>query len=486
MKLIEEEITSCFEDRKLFPPGFRFHPTDEELILYYLKRKICRRRRRMDVITETDVYKWDPEELPGLSKLKTGDRQWFFYSPRDRKYPNGGRSNRATRHGYWKATGKDRIITYNSRDVGVKKTLVYYKGRAPSGERTDWVMHEYTLDEDELRRCESAKDYYALYKVYKKSGPGPKNGEQYGAPFREEDWTDEEVENNELVSQEISVKPVDEVPAVDEGRVDRQAQFSSDLEEFVNRIVDVPPLSVADYGFALEELANDEEAQSNLVDLSSRDISLHDQRIILPQARTQYHAQGSFDFTQSGTSQLQLHEASEVTSASRSQVPYSDAVEDDFFEVQDFLEMDDLVGPQPSVPNSGKSIETLDDLEFNEFDGLGEHDLYKDMPPLGFTGLEVGQQGKSFPPYLNNLQNEVANPVSNFYFNNNTEPEPEPISYEQTYLSNAQNATSQQWLHDQRSFVYTASESHTGTIPPSTSGIATGFFVGMLGSLQSL
>ncbi|KAI3749942.1 hypothetical protein L2E82_20563 [Cichorium intybus] len=49
---------------KCFPPGFRFNPTDEELVLYYLKRKICGRSLKLDIIGEVDVYKWDPEELP--------------------------------------------------------------------------------------------------------------------------------------------------------------------------------------------------------------------------------------------------------------------------------------------------------------------------------------------------------------------------------------------------------------------------------------
>ncbi|KAE8735855.1 NAC domain-containing protein 74 [Hibiscus syriacus] len=152
------------------PPGFRFHPTDEELIVYYLKRKINGRQIELEVIPEVDLYKCEPWDLPGKSLLPSKDLEWYFFSPRDRKYPNGSRTNRATKSGYWKATGKDRKVNSNTRAVGMKKTLVYHRGRAPHGSRTDWVMHEYRLDDSE---CESASaglnDAYALCRVFKKS-----------------------------------------------------------------------------------------------------------------------------------------------------------------------------------------------------------------------------------------------------------------------------------------------------------------------------
>ncbi|KAJ4784762.1 NAC protein [Rhynchospora pubera] len=165
------------------PPGFRFHPTDEELVIYYLKRKINGREIELEIIPEVDLYKCEPWDLPEKSFLPSKDLEWYFFSPRDRKYPNGSRTNRATKAGYWKATGKDRKVNFQKRAVGMKKTLVYYRGRAPHGSRTDWVMHEYRLDESECDVPSAGlQDSYALCRIFKKTAPIPKIIEQQGAP----------------------------------------------------------------------------------------------------------------------------------------------------------------------------------------------------------------------------------------------------------------------------------------------------------------
>ncbi|OIW05609.1 hypothetical protein TanjilG_23395 [Lupinus angustifolius] len=145
-------------------PGFRFHPTDEELVDFYLKNMVAN-KLRYDIIGFLNIYHHDPWNLPGLSKV--GEREWYFFVPRDKKHGSGGRPNRTTEKGFWKATGSDRrIVTLSDpkRIIGLKKTLVFYEGRAPRGNKTDWIMNEYRLPDT----CNLPKEI-VLCKIYRKA-----------------------------------------------------------------------------------------------------------------------------------------------------------------------------------------------------------------------------------------------------------------------------------------------------------------------------
>ncbi|KAK3003636.1 hypothetical protein RJ639_019635, partial [Escallonia herrerae] len=136
-------------------PGFRFHPTDEELVGFYLKKKIQQRPLSIELIKQLDIYKYDPWDLP-IYKMFFGSfflgimQRWqqlgrengTSHCPRDRKYRNSARPNRVTAAGFWKATGTDRpIYSFEGcKCIGLKKSLVFYKGRAAKGIKTDWMM----------------------------------------------------------------------------------------------------------------------------------------------------------------------------------------------------------------------------------------------------------------------------------------------------------------------------------------------------------
>ncbi|KAF3497629.1 hypothetical protein DY000_02054777 [Brassica cretica] len=132
------------------PPGFRFHPTDEELVDYYLRKKVASKRIEIDFIKDIDLYKIEPWDLQELCKIGHEEQSdWYFFSHKDKKYPTGTRTNRATKAGFWKATGRDKAIYLRHSLIGMRKTLVFYKGRAPNGQKSDWIMHEYRLETDE-------------------------------------------------------------------------------------------------------------------------------------------------------------------------------------------------------------------------------------------------------------------------------------------------------------------------------------------------
>ncbi|XP_076950730.1 NAC domain-containing protein 43-like [Bidens hawaiensis] len=142
------------------PPGFRFHPTEEELLRYYLRKKVSYEKIDLDVIREINLNKLEPWDIQEKCRIgSTPQNDWYFFSHKDKKYPTGTRTNRATAAGFWKATGRDKVIRSSLRRIGMRKTLVFYKGRAPHGQKSDWIMHEYRLDDNTI----TTQDYtYAL------------------------------------------------------------------------------------------------------------------------------------------------------------------------------------------------------------------------------------------------------------------------------------------------------------------------------------
>ncbi|KAF7850090.1 hypothetical protein BT93_L5875 [Corymbia citriodora subsp. variegata] len=158
------------------PPGFRFHPTEEELLHYYLRKKMSHKKIDLDVIREVDLNKLEPWDIQERCKIGSAPQSdWYFFSHKDKKYPTGTRTNRATAVGFWKATGRDKIIYSSSSRIGLRKTLVFYKGRAPHGQKSDWIMHEYRLDEGSNSSvgsslvCESSpEDGWVVCRVFRK------------------------------------------------------------------------------------------------------------------------------------------------------------------------------------------------------------------------------------------------------------------------------------------------------------------------------
>ncbi|CAA7404581.1 unnamed protein product [Spirodela intermedia] len=148
------------------PPGFRFHPTEEELLHYYLRKKVALERIDLEVIREVDLNKVEPWELQEKCSIGGAlQNEWYFFRRKDRKYPTGLRMNRATAAGFWKATGRDKCIRSPEKMMGMRKTLVFYRGRAPNGQKTDWIMHEYRLQGDKTNRQE---DGWVVCRVFKK------------------------------------------------------------------------------------------------------------------------------------------------------------------------------------------------------------------------------------------------------------------------------------------------------------------------------
>eukprot|EP00253_Pinus_taeda_P032055 PITA_32055 len=169
MDMLEEIYRDGDVQREIMDvPGFRFYPTEEELLRFYLTKRVqCDHPLEIDMIIPTlDLYQYDPWQLPRLPHV--GDRQSFFFVPRVHR-KSSGRLNRLTLSGFWKSTGTDRAIRNELLHcIGIKKTLVFYKGKALGAQKTEWIMNEYRLPDFSSSKNKKHMDM-VLCRIYRKT-----------------------------------------------------------------------------------------------------------------------------------------------------------------------------------------------------------------------------------------------------------------------------------------------------------------------------
>ncbi|XP_002516299.2 NAC domain-containing protein 104 [Ricinus communis] len=120
------------------PPGFRFCPTDEELVSHFLYPKASLSSSCSNLIPELFLPP-DPWKLHG--KALSSGNQWYFFT--QKKIMQG---HQETENGFWKHLDiEEPILSDAGTKIGLKKLVMYYIGQHPTAIETSWMMQEYHL-----------------------------------------------------------------------------------------------------------------------------------------------------------------------------------------------------------------------------------------------------------------------------------------------------------------------------------------------------
>ncbi|KAL0406776.1 UNVERIFIED_CONTAM: protein CUP-SHAPED COTYLEDON 2 [Sesamum latifolium] len=161
------------------PPGFRFHPTDEELISYYLLKKVLDSSFTTRAITQVDLNKSDPWNLPG-TESEDGRERMVLLQPAGQEIPDGGEGEQGDGRRVLEGDG-ERQGGVQLEDVvagGDEENPSFLQGRAPKGEKTNWVMHEYRLQGKLAYHhlSPNSQDEWVISRVFQKTAPGSSGG----------------------------------------------------------------------------------------------------------------------------------------------------------------------------------------------------------------------------------------------------------------------------------------------------------------------
>ncbi|GAV74110.1 NAM domain-containing protein [Cephalotus follicularis] len=142
----EDDLNIPFDYLNSFPPGYRFRPTDEELIVHYLRPKILGGDLCVNKIHSVDVYDYSPIELTDMYREEGEEKCYFFSSRKLVKYGARERVKRVAGNGRWKPLPKDKPIHMGDCQIGWKRTLAFLIRGLTKNIKTDWRMTEYKED----------------------------------------------------------------------------------------------------------------------------------------------------------------------------------------------------------------------------------------------------------------------------------------------------------------------------------------------------
>ncbi|KDP24005.1 hypothetical protein JCGZ_25393 [Jatropha curcas] len=221
--------------------GYRFCPTEEELVCFYLQEKL---HKTLPVIADAviktldDLYSDEPWNIFCNETPENG----YFYVFTKLKTRSANRSKRTTPSGTWTGrSSKDipcRNITY------VRKYFVFdAKGEAASSSNGHWTMHEFSLKD------EGFKGDYVLCKI--KREDKSEQGTAATVPFldgkkRKSSVEKEEENDNSKKMRQDNLSPVNSNSSwhlSNEGLVDYNSSFSNKIAEIE------APINETDIGF---------------------------------------------------------------------------------------------------------------------------------------------------------------------------------------------------------------------------------------------
>ncbi|XP_066331019.1 NAC domain-containing protein 18-like [Miscanthus floridulus] len=185
--LVRHAGGGAVEALRQLPPGFRFRPTDEELVVQYLRRKAFGVPLPAAVISVVrDLYSLDPWDVvvPGPDASSEGEKYFFAVRPAGAGKSGGAR---ATASGRWKPAGKEKPVVLphpcggGNLLVGVKRAMTFVPRRkkkaSPSASAalaTGWVMHEYRLAAPLHKNgCSLAQGEWVVCRVFQKGSSRP-------------------------------------------------------------------------------------------------------------------------------------------------------------------------------------------------------------------------------------------------------------------------------------------------------------------------